>query len=231
MVIYDDIVNRIESGELAKNTLLPSEKDMMEAWSCSRDTVRKAMALLLSNGHIEKSQGRRSRIVEKTSYDFPVSKITSYQELVDAQSLRSHTEVVGFSLLHHPHPVFEKFGLEKTDERILEIVRVRAIDNERIILDKDYFRTVYVNGLTRDIAQQSVYRYIEEELGLEIGYAEKVITIQHPTPEDKALLDLRETDQIAVVDSNVYLADGTLFQRTISRHRSDKFRFKDFAHR
>ena len=88
-----------------------------------------------------------------------------------------------------------------------------------------------MSGLTKEIAQNSLYEYIEHTLNLKIGYANKEITCQKVTENDRHLLDLKGYDMVVNVDSYTYLADTRVFQFTRSRHRPDKFRFHDFARR
>ena len=72
----------------------------------------------------------------------------------------------------------------------------------------------------------------EEDLGLEIAYAQKEITIEPVTNEAKILLNLHPNDtQVVIVRSLVYLEDTRCFEYTESVHRLDKFRFVDFARR
>ncbi|WP_143522307.1 UTRA domain-containing protein, partial [Pseudomonas sp. 2822-17] len=77
----------------------------------------------------------------------------------------------------------------------------------------------------------SIYEYIEGELGLTISFAKKEITVEEPTEEDCELLDLEGFSNIVVVKNFVHLEDASIFQYTESRHRPDKFRFVEFARR
>jgi len=117
------------------------------------------------------------------------------------------------------------------DEKLWKVVRVREIGGKKIILDKDHFNSTYIPELTEEICRNSIYDYIEKELGLKIGFAKKEITVRSSSEEDIEYLDLEGYDMIVVVDTMVYLQDGTLFQYTESRHRPDKFKFVDFARR
>ena len=85
--------------------------------------------------------------------------------------------------------------------------------------------------MTREIAEQYIYAYLENDLKLNIAYAKKEFTIDHANDRDKILMDLGKDQQVVSVKSQVYLADGRQFQYTESRHKLDKFRFVDFAKR
>lgn len=98
-------------------------------------------------------------------------------------------------------------------------------------MDKDYFRADIVPFLSEEIAEGSLYEYLEQKLGLKISYAKKLISVEPSTEEDHRLLDLKGFSHIVVVRNYVYLENTVLFQYTESRHRLDKFQFVDFARR
>ena len=105
------------------------------------------------------------------------------------------------------------------------------VDGVASVLDIDYLDRELIPGLTKEIAQQSIYQYIEEDLKLQIGDAKKEILISPIDNLDKILLDLGKDQHVVTVRSQVYLADGRQFQFTESRHKLDKFHFVDYAER
>lgn len=66
----------------------------------------------------------------------------------------------------------QQLKVEKED-RVWKVTRVREMNGEKIILDKDFFNQQYVTELTYEICENSVYEYIENELGLNISFAKK----------------------------------------------------------
>ena len=68
----------------------------------------------------------------------------------------------------------------------------------------------YVENITEEICKDSIYAYVEGELGLKIAYAKKEITVQFATEEDKKYLDLKKFDMVVVVKSYTYLDDTSL---------------------
>ncbi|WP_440119839.1 trehalose operon repressor [Paenibacillus sp. QZ-Y1] len=228
--IYEDIAARIRTGEIEAGTLLPSELDLSETYQTSRETIRKALKMLYEEGFIQKIQGKGSIVLDIRKIDFPISGLVSFKELAKKMGHRAQTYVKFFEEKKVDQILHKKinFGL---DEQIWEIRRVRKVDGEHVILDKDYISQKLVPGLSKKICEDSVYEYIEKELGLSISFAKKEILVEEPTPEDKELLDLEGFHNVVVVRSQVYLEDASQFQYTESRHRPDKFRFVDFARR
>lgn len=228
--IYNDIVNKIESGIYNTNDKLPSEKELMDDYEVSRDTVRKSLNMLEQNGYIQKTKGKGSFVLDINKFNFPVSGVVSFKEISRKLGRDSNTEVEVLKCIIPSNTIARNLEL-KDDEKVWEIIRARSIGGEKVILDKDYVLQKFVDNITEEICKDSLYNYIENELGLRIAYAKKEITVQKATDEDRKYLDMKNFDMIVVVKSYTYLDDTSLFQYTESRHRPDKFVFVDFARR
>lgn len=228
--IYRDLVKKIQSHVWPVSSLLPSENELTSEYNTSRETIRKALDLLSQDGYIQKVRGKGSVVIDIPKYSFPVSGITSFKELADELQLSSRTIVQELDYMKPDHEVYQLLNATISG-KVWKVNRVREIDREKIILDKDYFNEAYVPKLTEKRCEGSIYQYIEQEIGLTISFAKKEIIVEEATDEDRALLDLDGFSNIVVIKSNVYLEDASLFQYTESRHRPDKFRFVDFARR
>lgn len=224
------LMERIEKREYKPGDKLPSEGDMMEMFGASRDTVRKALDLLVQDGFIQKAKGKPAVVLDKSKFNFPVSEIASFKEIYRFSDLKPKTYVENLEIVKNDPKLMAALQIGPGDEAFV-LERVREIEGEKIIIDKDYFSRRVVENLPLRAAQDSVYEYLEQELGLKIGYAMKEITVQSAVDEDYRLLDMKNYDMIVVVKSYTYLEDSTLFQFTESRHRPDKFKFVDFARR
>ena len=226
--IYEDLKHKIDTNEIPAHTYLPSENELMQIYQASRDTIRKSLALLLQRGYIQKSKGKGSLVLDHDKIAFPVSTLTSFKELASHMK-NVETKVVCFKEEVPNENLKQELQIETGD--IYHIERVRKIDGEKIILDTDDINATLIPNLTKDIAQDSIYDYIENTLGLKIAFARKEMTVIKATEKEKALLDLQDYDFLVCVKSYVYLEDATLFQYTKSMHRPDKFRFVEFARR
>ena len=109
--------------------------------------------------------------------------------------------------------------------------RVRYIEGEALIIDHNYFRRDVVRGLTPEIAERSIYEYMENVLGESIVTTKRKMTVERVTQIDETYLDLKGYNCMAVVRSSTYNGEGIMFEFTQSRHRPDRFVFYDLAHR
>lgn len=228
-MIYQDLLDKIKQRVIQPNTYLPSENELMKQYDASRDTVRKALNLLLQNGYIQKNKGKGSLVLDMDRIAFPVSGVTSFKEL--QKTLHGDVETIVNMFLEEDVPNDLKDDLYMEKGKIYHVERIRKIDGEKVILDTDYLNGEIVKGLKIEHAKNSLYEYIEKELGLKVSFARKKITVVKATQREKQLLDMLDYDLLVCVKSYTYLEDATLFQYTISKHRPDKFRFVDFARR
>ncbi|MDT2736833.1 trehalose operon repressor [Enterococcus pseudoavium] len=230
-VIYQAIERGILKGIYEAGSYLPSENSLRQSYHVSRDTIRKALALLMANGYIQKIQGKGSLVLKREQLRFPVSGLTSYKELQNSYGYESSTAVISLKKIVIDEKAAQITGFE-ADSLCWELIRTRAIEQKKVILDKDLLLTTIIPEIDTEIAKDSIYRYFENQLGLTIAFAEKEITIDALTDEDRELLDLNQHDiNIVSVKSRVFTNDARQFQYTESRHQVDKFRFFDFARR
>lgn len=231
---YKQLFKQLERDILGEKyqlgDFLPSEHQLMEIYQVSRDTVRKALVLLQEEGLIEKVRGQGSKVVKQEQLDFPVSNLTSYQELVAQHQLQSKTNVISLDKITVDKKLSKTTGFPEY-RLVWRIVRQRVVDSIASVLDIDYLDKSLVPDLTREIGEHSIYSYLEETLKLNIAYARKEITIDHVSDQDQILLDIGRDQHVVSIRSQVYLADGRQFQYTESRHKLDKFRFVDFSTR
>jgi len=65
--IVDEIVTRIESGELPPGTKLPSSRELQEQYGTSHMTVRTAITILRDRGLVESVSGVGVFVAERPS--------------------------------------------------------------------------------------------------------------------------------------------------------------------
>ena len=230
--VYTDLKNRIESQALETGQALPAEGELMDYYQVSRDTVRKALGILENQGYIQKARGKVATVAGKKGYTFPFEKLASFKELNAHLNRQTQTEVENLEILSDTARIAELFGeAGDGEEEAYDLLRVRRIEGERVIMDHDYFRRSIVPNLPLRACRDSVYEYLEKEQGLKIGYATKEISIQNAGELDRRYLDLGSYDLVVVVVGYTYTLDGRVFQYTESRHRPDHFRFVGVAQR
>lgn len=230
--IYKDLKQKIEGQEYPYQELLPSENTMVNIYDCSRNTIRRAVAELIEQGYVQSLHGKGIRViyqpVDQTT--FTIGGIESFKESAIRNQRNTHTKVVQFAEITADQRIAGRTGFPVGSE-LYYIQRVRYLEEKALILDINMFLKSTVPGLTKEIAERSIYEYIEDELGMAIITSKRRMTVERATEIDEKYLELNDYNCLAVITSQTYNADGVMFEYTRSRHRPDYFCFQDTATR
>lgn len=228
--IYQDIRTSIEDGTYPYQSLLPSESVLTEAFSCSHNTIRRALAILKEKGYVQPQHGKGVRVIwrprERTTFE--VGGIESFRETAERNNLSARTVVTAFEPVTADEAIARKSG-HAEGVGLIFVERVRVLDGQALILDRSYFLADAVPGLTREIAEGSIYDYLEGELGIVVSTSKRTITVVPANDHDRELLDLGGADYLAVMESHTFDNKGVMFEYTESRHHPDTFCFHDTA--
>ncbi|HIT73023.1 MAG TPA: trehalose operon repressor [Candidatus Fimicola cottocaccae] len=231
-IIYKDLKNKIESEEYSFQEFLPSENTLVTEYSCSRNTIRRAMADLIKEGYVQAIQGKGVvnifQPVEQST--FKIGGIESFKE----SAIRNHqvysTKVVHFQYVIADKKIEKRTGfLEGTE--LIYIQRIHYFDGNPLIVNHNYFLKELMPELSVEVAEKSIYEYLENTLNMTIVTSKRIMTVEKMNKIDSTYLDLKDYNCLAVVSSQTYNSDGIMFEYTQSRHHPDYFRFIDIATR
>lgn len=230
--IYKDLKEKIESGDYAYQDLLPSENTMVSIYNCSRNTIRRALSELTEQGYVQPLHGKGVRVIYQPidQAAFTIGGIESFKESAIRNHRKRHTEVLQFAEITADERLAAKTGFPVGSE-LYYLQRVRFLDGIALILDINIFLKSLVPNLTKEIAENSIYEYIENDLGMSIVTSKRKMTVERATQIDEKYLQLNDYNCLAVVTGQTFNADGIMFEYTQSRHRPDYFCFQDTATR
>lgn len=230
--IYRDLKEKIENNTFSYQELLPSENTLIQTYNCSRNTLRRAVGLLVTDGYVQTIQGKGVRNIYRPAEQtaFTIGEIESFQESAMRNGQKPKTRVLLFTEFRVDKNLALKTGFSENAE-IYYIQRLHYLDEQPLILNHNYFLKESVPGLTKEIAESSIYNYLENELNMTIVNSKRIITVEKITEIDEKYLKLNAKDYncMAVVSSQTFNSSGIMFEYTQSRHRPDYFRFYDNA--
>ena len=230
--IYKNLKQKIESGNYKFQELLPSENTLVQEYECSRNTIRRAISDLVSDGYVQTMQGKGVRVIYQPALQtsFTIGGIESFKESAIRNHQKPETKVIYFTELIVDGKVAAKTGFPLGAE-IYYLQRLHYLDGKALILNHNYFLKSVATGLTKEIAEKSIYDYLENTLGVNIVTSRRIMTVEKMTEIDEKYLELGDYNCMAVVSSHTYNSDGIMFEYTQSRHRPDYFSFQDNATR
>lgn len=230
--IYQVLRERIENGTYALQQLLPSEAHLTNEFACSRNTVRRAIRMLSAEGFVQSVRGKGVVVIYESGRQsvFSLNRIESFTEASTRNKRNYKTRILLFSELTTDSHIHRRTGFPIGCE-IYYIQRLRYIEDVPLIMDHNYFRKDIAIGLTKELAQGSIYAYLEQELGVTITTTKRIIRVEPITEHDETYLQLDGCNCVATVNNSTYNSDGVMFEFTQSRHSPKCFEFHEISHR
>lgn len=226
-IIAEDIQKKIQSGEYRADEKLPQEVELCRQYESSRITVREALDLLVKRGLITRRRGAGTYVKAIAGEAEATEKFARSQQFggftSDMVGRDVETKVHEFQLLPAPKLVAEKLQVPLS-AFVCYICRTRLVDGMPHVVEYTYMPTDFIPGITEEVVQGSIYRYIEKTLKLKIKSAHRTVRADMPTEQEREWLAIgNDGISILEVEQTGYLDDGRIFEYSRSRHRSDCF--------
>lgn len=213
----------IDQGEYKPNDKLPTEDQLITQYGVSRYCVRNAINILVERGEVYLVQGSGMFIRQ--------SKREGCMNLGSTRGLTAEFE--GCAVTTH----VVKIEIKQADEAIAMrmhctigtwlyyIERVRYVDDIPLAVEHTYYNKELVPYIDEKIASGSLFGYIKFDLGLNFGFADKVMFCEKLDYATATHLELNVGDPVVVVEDDAYLSNGNLFNASKVYYNYQKAKF------
>ncbi|SCN34911.1 Transcriptional regulator, GntR family [Bacillus cereus] len=182
----------------------------MNRFEVSRNTIRKVISQLVNRGYIFKVQGSGMFLRETSVTDYiNLGSLRGLTKNLVSQNIE--TKVLELEVIDADEDIAKRMQCE-AGTRIYFLKRLRIVDGKPFSIEVSYFKKNIIPYLNKEIALSSVYSYFIEDLRLNIGFADKVISCEKVNKENAQLLELNEGDPALLIENTVCLVNGTIFE-------------------
>ncbi len=172
--IAEILRDQIRHGDYAAGDLLPSERDLMVAYSVSRNTAQRAIEDLVRDNLAIRIQGKGT-FVPKSIVEFGLHRLTSFSEEMRFKGLIPSAKVLQFDTITGDASIAEQLGIS-TEDPIYRLIRVRYGDDNPMAYQKSYLPVNLCKGLDRfDFSKESLFSILEQEFKLKINWQNQYI--------------------------------------------------------
>ena len=229
--VYNDIKEKIMNNTIKTGEFLKKEDDLAKDYNFSKLTVRKALAILEAEGYIQKIKGKKSIVMEKRNLEnLPLTTIQTKQEINKMQNINIKTNLISLYIVQGIEKLMKEFNVSE-DADFYKVVRINSLDDEVLSYSTSFFDRKIVPFLNEEIAKNSIYEYLENDLNLKIAYSQRDIKFRKITPEEQEYFKLKGINMLVVIETHAYLSNGALFQYESIAHHPEKFTFTAIAKR
>ncbi|KAA8996124.1 UTRA domain-containing protein [Affinibrenneria salicis] len=159
--IRDQLASDIAQGASQADEKLPSEREMIERFGCTRVTLRQALQQLEAEGLVYR-ENRRGWFVCPSRIRYDPTRISGFMEYVSAQGRTPRTEC----LLAERRPagdwLAQRMGLASADEPVFFLQRRRWIDRRPVLLEYNVLLASWCPGLLDIDLNTSLTRVLRE---------------------------------------------------------------------
>jgi len=237
--IAEDLRQKIESGELARGSQLPTELELREQYEASRNTVRDAVKWLTTRGLVETRPGQGTFVVQKidpfiTTLDSATGlggDGDAYVTVVSASGRTAKDSIPRVEIQPAAGIIADELHLAEGSQ-VVSRHQQRLIDGTPYSLQTTFYPMRLVErGAVRLIQAADIgggaVRYLEEALGIkQVGWRDR-ITVRTPDATEAAFFRLPEDGRIAVFETlrTGYDESGKPIRLTVTTYPADRNQF------
>lgn len=232
--IYHILKGKIDSNVYPPKTILPGEEDLSERFSVTRNTIRRALKKLQSDGLVYTVKGRGVVVLEPIVDNRVMFSAANHYGFQDLMSFPQNkfikkltTKVLEFKEVEVDEDLSKHTSFTVGDIAYY-VERLRMVNGKAMAIDTSYFRKESMLDLTLDDAKQSIYSYIRENELFKIAAARSVATVETVTDKESGLLSLGEANCVGALKKYVYTDLGNLFECTETKYVPDHFSLVGF---
>lgn len=223
--IAEDIRQKIINQEYTFGQKLPYEYVLCMSYHCNKETMKKALEILVKEGLIIRRRGAGTFVKDYDPTDnvnsmFARGLTAKYKGLKEVTS-----DVVEFEVVPSDEFLSKKLQIEVGDF-VYHIIRVRYLDKKPYLIDISYMPISIIPNLKVEHLKGSIYEYIEKVLKLKIQSCHLTINAALSTSLEQQYLHLKEGEPYIQEEQVSYLSNGAIFEYTLARHHFADFEFQ-----
>lgn len=222
-VIYADLARalkkQIGDGVLREGVALPSERVLSDKLGYSRETVRKALGVLMADGILTKRHGSRTTVAGRI--EKPLASLNSFSE-----DMRSRGIAPGAIWLLRglsPASPQDVMGLNLSpNDQVSRLHRVRTGDGRPIAIERATVPARFLPDPSQVTA--SLYEVLDQ-LGARPVRALQRLRAAVATAEDARLLELPLGAPLLVVERRCFTRENQCVELTETRYCGERYDF------
>lgn len=233
--IAEDLRTQISTGALAPGSQLPTEQELGEQYSVSRNTVRLAIGMLANEGTIASTPGRGTFVRDNTVISYHASwaesqdrhgsdRADAYHAEVELQGHSSEYREFSMRVVPADADLATRLDVD-ADSALVSRSFVRVVDGEPSSLQDSYYAMDVAQecGLLtpRDIPGGTIRAMADHGYG-EVGYVDE-LTARMPTPDEARRLRLGTGSPVLVYVRTTYTKERPL-RTTLTIFAADRNR-------
>lgn len=223
-VVASDLRKKIADGAVPAESRLPNEAELCQRYGVSRITIRHALAILVNEGLVARSQGSGT-FVRGATIMAGLRGLSSFTEEMSALGVKTGGRVLSKRVVHANAEQAAALNTTEGSE-LLELRRLRTGDGAPLGLQTAYLPLARFPGLDKEEFEGiSMYELLQGNYGLQLVEAIETFSIGKVSAPDARLLGVKAASPAFVVERRTFDRQGP-FELAMSVMRSDRYKVR-----
>lgn len=213
--------DRIQAGELAPHTLVPSERELSKDFEVSRMTARQALVVLEGEGAVYRRPPRGTFVAEPR---IPL-RLGSFSDEIARAGHRPTADVLWAESQAVTPLVADALGLP-ADATVHALQRLRGVDGIPLAIETSYYPTDLTPGLLDQSLDGSLWDLLSEQYDMQFARATATIEVITLDGSASQHLSVRAAAPGILLVRRTYDADGRCIEFARDTYRADRAAFR-----
>ncbi|HEV7346956.1 GntR family transcriptional regulator [Telluribacter sp.] len=237
IAISENIIQKIQSGELQPGDQVPSENELIKNYKVSNTTARKSLLDIESKGWAKRIKGKGTYVLNRTRDHHLIRTLGSvyatrrgFNESLLAEGFQPKNLVLEKTIL--PDGISSEIGGKHfiIDGPVLKIHQLRYADEEIIKDELKYISLKLCPNINRMPTEISYFKVYESTYHLKIEEVKQTLSADIMKPDSlENNFDLRKATPMFILDSAVVCTKSKVVEIERSYYRGDKYKFAIIA--
>lgn len=225
--IKQTIKNWILNKEFNAGEKIPSENELAEKFNVSRLTVRQAISQLVQEGFLTSKRGEGTFVTHDEHLIGSFSlEFTGFMDDLFYQISKSETKSVKITRIPVPKMIKEKLELDNNGEEVIQIKRVRFLNDKPFNYTINYLPIAIGRRITeKDLFRKPLLQIMEENLGIQFTEAFQTIEASFADQEVSEQLGIVSGSPILLVERIMYTKKRKPVEVVQSSYRGDLYKY------
>lgn len=222
--LYEILKKKITDGEWEQNAMVPTESELMETFSVGRETVRRAVLKLVSEGYLYRRRGKGTFVCRPRPED-GMEQLVSFTSEMLARGYKPGTLVLNHDQRLPDQEVKSILNLPEGEE-ITYIKRLRTANDLPVAVEESYLNRAILGDVDEEKLGGSFYNYLVYDKKLRLGRVMQEISSILADEDTAKLLEVEPGHPVLQLSRLIYDTDNTPFFWLTFRYRGDIYSVK-----
>lgn len=223
--LKERLKHSIDNGFWKPGDQIPSENQLMSEYNVSRNTAKKAIEELVQDGLLYRIQGKGT-FVTKPKLVQSLMGLYSFSKVFKEKGMEPKDIILEVREIRPSQEIMEELQLTK-DEKVIEMRRLRCVDDEPVILESSFFSKEVVSDMNvlQRVGQTSLYDLLEQEFNVFVTKAKEAFEPVLIRQDESKYLQTEVGKPALLLERTAYGANGHPVEFCRSIIRGDRCRF------